>query len=518
ARAAELSTDPGRAVRRWTAAAEAAIEAGLWQRAGDLVDCAWDRAGSTPLTGAVPAELAYVRARLAVEAGRPLQGVRLLLEGVEAAGGLPMELPLLGMAAYYAWASATHPDQLELARRVEELCPDGEGLPALVRAIVRAFRLILEGDEVTTVVYPAPGSVGHLPPELRFLINFQGLARADIEGMRDDATELVEEYREEGRLGRMPQAMLLLAIAQLLDGQHRSARATVTAGLALASDIGQPMWRGYLAGVHAWLSAVGGAEAECEVMAEQAIRYADPHWWMPGVCWAESARVMRDFGVGRYGAVLERMDRALTGPARHAFLWRYLWPDYIEAAVRVGNPQHAWDRLGRYSEWAEATGRTVQLAVLHRLRALVASGEEAEGLYERALALHAEGRQPFEEARTRLVYGEWLRRHRRRAEARIHLHAALETFDRLGAAPWAARAATELRATGVAVHPPGPGDPLAALTPQELQVVRLAGDGASNREIGAQLFLSPRTVASHLYRAFPKLGISSRAELSKLLD
>ncbi|MCC3331021.1 ATP-binding protein [Nocardia abscessus] len=517
-RAAELSADSGRAVHRWTAAADAAIEAGLWQRAGELVNSARERAGATPLEGSVLAELAHVRAKLAVAAGRPLQGVRLLVEGVDAVDDLPTRLSLLGMASYYTWASATHPDQPMLARRIEELCPEGEGLSALVRSIVRAFRLILEGDEVTTLAYPMPGSAVHLPPELRFLINFQGLARADIGDMLDGATGLVEDCRAEGRLGRMPQAMLLLAIAQLLAGRHRSARATVTAGLALASDVGQPMWRGYLSGVHAWLSAVSGAEAECEAMAGQAILDADSDWWMPAACWAESARVMLDFGLGRYDAVLDRMERALTGPTRHAFLWRYFWPDYIEAAVRAGNPQYAQDRLGRYAEWAEATSRAVPLAVLHRLRGLVASGDAAERLYERALALHAEGRQPFEEARTHLVYGEWLRRHRRRVEARIHLQAAMETFDRLGAVPWSDRAACELRATGVAVRPPGPGDPLAALTPQELQVVRLAGEGASNREIGAQLFLSPRTVSSHLYKAFPKLGISSRAELSKLLD
>ncbi|MGY1984215.1 AAA family ATPase [Nocardia gipuzkoensis] len=403
-RAAELSADPGRAVHRWTAAADAAIEAGLWQRAGELVNSARERAGATPLEGSVLAELAHVRAKLAVAAGRPLQGVRLLVEEVDAVDDLPTRLSLLGMASYYTWASATHPDQPMLARRIEELCPEGEGLPAVVRSIVRAFRLILEGDEVTTLAYPIPGSAVHLPPELRFLINFQSLARADIGDMLDGATGLVEDCRAEGRLGRMPQAMLLLAIAQLLAGRHRSARATVTAGLALASDVGQPMWRGYLSGVHAWLSAVSGAEAECEAMAGQAILDADSDWWMPAACWAESARAMLDFGLGRYDAVLDRMERALTGPTR------------------------------------------------------------------------------------------------------------------LGAVPWSDRAACELRATGVAVRPPGPGDPLAALTPQELQVVRLAGEGASNREIGAQLFLSPRTVSSHLYKAFPKLGISSRAELSKLLD
>ncbi|MGN9847347.1 response regulator transcription factor, partial [Nonomuraea sp. H19] len=109
------------------------------------------------------------------------------------------------------------------------------------------------------------------------------------------------------------------------------------------------------------------------------------------------------------------------------------------------------------------------------------------------------------------------RRHKRRAEARTHLQAAMEAFDRLGATPWAARATAELRATGLSQPDRSrAGHPLDVLTPQELQVVRLAVTGVSNREIGAQLFLSPRTVASHLYKAFPKLGVSSRAELARL--
>ncbi|MFI6735518.1 LuxR C-terminal-related transcriptional regulator [Nonomuraea sp. NPDC050451] len=223
-----------------------------------------------------------------------------------------------------------------------------------------------------------------------------------------------------------------------------------------------------------------------------------------------------DFGLGRYEAVLDRVDRAMAGPTRHAFIWRYCWADYIEAAVRVGDRQRMSDRLRAYTEWAEATRQAVPLAVLHRIRALLASDDQAGGLFERALALHAEGDQPFDEARTRLVYGEWLRRHRGRAEARSHLQRAKEAFDRLGAAPWSARAAGELRAAGVSVPNRATDDPLASLTPQELQVVRLAVTGASNREIATQLFLSPRTVASHLYNAFPKLGITSRAELARL--
>ncbi|TMR88066.1 LuxR C-terminal-related transcriptional regulator [Nonomuraea basaltis] len=517
ARAAELSADPGQAVRRWTAAAGAAAEAGLWQRAGELVDRARHQIGTTTPTDAVLAELAYVRAKLEIEAGRPLQGVRLLHEGAEAADDLPARLSLLSLAGFYTWASATHPDQLALARRTEELCPDGDGLPALVRTINHAIRLILEGDAVTTLTYPMPDQAERIPSELRFIIAYQSMVRADLDGMLEGSAQLVQDCRAEGRLGRMPQAMTIFTIAQLLNGHHRSARATVVAGLALAADVGQPQWSSYLAGVHAWLSAIAGAQEECAAMAAQAIREAGHRRWMPGYCWAEYALAALDFGLGRYEAMLDRVDRAMSGPTRHAFLWRYSWPDYIEAAVRIGDPQRARDQLRRYTEWAEATGQARPLAVLHRVRALLAPDSEAMGLYERALALHGEGEQPFDEARTRLVYGEWLRRTRRRAEARGQLQAAMDAFDRLGATPWAARAAAELRATGLSQPDrSGAGDPLDVLTPQELQVVRLAVTGASNREIGAQLFLSPRTVASHLYKAFPKLGVSSRAELTRL--
>src|ERR1700749_2927026 len=123
--------------------------------------------------------------------------------------------------------------------------------------------------------------------------------------------------------------------------------------------------------------------------------------------------------------------------------------------------------------------------------------------------------RPFEQARTRLLYGEWLRRNRRRAGAREHLLAAAAGFARMGARPWQERAEAELRAAGAGAPAVTADDPLARLTPQELQVVRLAAVGASNKQIGAQLFLSPRTVGFHLYRAFPKLGVTAREELAR---
>jgi len=191
-------------------------------------------------------------------------------------------------------------------------------------------------------------------------------------------------------------------------------------------------------------------------------------------------------------------------------------PDLIEAAVRAGEPKRAAAALERYEQWAVHTGQPWVEALLARCQALVAPDDEAEPYYRAALARH-EADRPLEPARTALLYGEWLRRMRRRAEARDQLRVALDVFDRLGARPWADRARGELRATGEAVaasdHVP---ELLDRLTPQELQVVRLAAAGMSNRAIGAQLFLSPRTVAYHLYKAFPKLGVASRGELARL--
>jgi DNA-binding CsgD family transcriptional regulator len=153
---------------------------------------------------------------------------------------------------------------------------------------------------------------------------------------------------------------------------------------------------------------------------------------------------------------------------------------------------------------------------VERCRGLTSPPPEVERHYVRAVRFHAEGGRPFQRARTHLLYGEWLRRSRRPTDARTQLRAALETFERLEATPWADRTRNELRAAGeIAVRQMG-ADPLSRLTPQELQVVRLAATGATNREIAGQLFLSPRTVGYHLYKAYPKLGVSSRRGLADL--
>ncbi|MEU4743904.1 helix-turn-helix transcriptional regulator, partial [Actinosynnema sp. NPDC023658] len=193
-------------------------------------------------------------------------------------------------------------------------------------------------------------------------------------------------------------------------------------------------------------------------------------------------------------------------------------PDLVEAAVRLGEPERATEAFERFAARADRMGQAWADALVARCRALLGPEDEAEQHFKSALTLHDADRRPFEQARTELLYGEWLRRARRKAEASTHLRSARENFERLDATPWIERADGELGATGVTGSgtPAVLHGPLARLTPQELQIVRLAAHGQSNRDIAAQLFLSPRTVGHHLYKAYPKLGVLSRAELAAL--
>jgi DNA-binding CsgD family transcriptional regulator len=158
------------------------------------------------------------------------------------------------------------------------------------------------------------------------------------------------------------------------------------------------------------------------------------------------------------------------------------------------------------------------MAVAARCRALLAGrDDDAEAAFATALRRHAEARQPFQEARTRLHHGEALRRNRRRADAAAELARALTVFDRLGAGPWSTRARSELQATGMA--PRSRDTPASAqLTPQELRVAVLVAEGATNAETAAQLFLSPKTVEYHLSSVYRKLQIRSRAQLVRVLS
>jgi DNA-binding CsgD family transcriptional regulator len=191
-------------------------------------------------------------------------------------------------------------------------------------------------------------------------------------------------------------------------------------------------------------------------------------------------------------------------------------PDLVDAALRAGERDRAVAAAQAFADWAPVSRAPYVHGMLARCRAVLAEdADEADGLFRQALELHANDAPPYERARTQLAYGERLRRDRRKIEARAQLRAAHEIFDGLGAAPWAERARGELNATGESARRRD-ASTIDELTPQELRIAMLVAAGASNREVAAQIFVSPKTVEYHLRKVFMKLGVASRVELARL--
>jgi DNA-binding CsgD family transcriptional regulator len=228
------------------------------------------------------------------------------------------------------------------------------------------------------------------------------------------------------------------------------------------------------------------------------------------------ALALADVGRGRWGEALDRfsaLEEDGSG-ASDPIMAALMLPDKVEAAVRAGAPDTARVALSHYEAWAAHSGAPSAQPRVASCRALLADGDVATAHFEAALALGDQAR-PFDLARIRLLFGEHLRRERRRGDARTKLRAALETFDRFGAEPWAERARVELRATGETARRRDPST-VDQLTAQELQIARYVADGLSNKEVAAQLFLSPRTIDAHLRSVFAKLAITSRTQLARL--
>jgi DNA-binding CsgD family transcriptional regulator len=226
---------------------------------------------------------------------------------------------------------------------------------------------------------------------------------------------------------------------------------------------------------------------------------------------------LSDLGMGRWPEAMARLEAVVAphSPESHPMVAILATSDLVETAYRLGRLDLAQAPLARFESFAGPTAAAWTLALVARCRALMCEAEPAAGFFDQALAWHAQAGRRFDQARTRLLYAESLRRSRRRADARSPLRNAIDTFRQLGASPWEDRATAELRATGEKARKREPSAS-AALTPQQTQIVRLVAEGATNKEAAAQLFLSPRTVAYHLRNVFAKLQISSRAELIRL--
>jgi DNA-binding CsgD family transcriptional regulator len=507
-RAAGLSAEPAARGRRLALAAEAAGHAGQLPRAADLAGQAGRLAADPAAAGA----LARVRAQLELEASRYADAAGFLLDAAALLGPADpgAAQAVMTAAVHMLWLNAgpAHP---ELERRAAAMTPP---VGAELVEFLRAVRRLQNGDTPAPITVPATPATGSPPFFAGFSQLFFDFVRGDVPAVRHRSAGIAAECRDAGIVGLLAYALLYLAHAQLLHGEFLDATASAEEGLRIAADTGQTTVTRELASIAARLAAVTGDEEACRVGVAQ-VRDLSASGQALSLAGADCALALLDLGSAQYQSALNRMQATTAGPARHNPELLYAYPDHVEAAVRAGRPDLAAQPLAQFTAWAGAIGQRWASAVAARCAALTASDSDAELLWRQAIAAHEGDGRPFEQARTRLLYGEWLRRNQRRAGAREQLLAAAAAFARMGARRWQDRAEGELRAAGAGPAAVTADDPLARLTPQELQVVRLAAAGASNKQIGAQLFLSPRTVGFHLYRAFPKLGVTSREELAR---
>ncbi|MFD9906508.1 ATP-binding protein [Streptomyces sp. NPDC059063] len=517
-RAADLSPGDEQRARRLAAAAEAVENAGRQERAADLAD----RAAAHPHDPVTRARLARIRATAANARGEQRAAHALLVDAAVEVGPHDAQAAafmfLDAMSA--AWAVNDPGMIAQTSARLAALDPPSAVAPLFTA--VEGLAAVALGDParglpaVRALVDPATAAVRGAGPWERASTHWWHQLIGDLDAAYDLARALERDCRARDDIGLMPAALFHLARAQLLLGRLRDATASASEGARIAEDTAQGLFAGNLRGVLAHVAAVEGDEERCRDLTKQLAAQGLP---IAGA-WSGGALALLDLGHGRHDEALHRLEELWAGPHGHSGFALYALPDLVESAVRVGRVARAEAAATAFTRWADATGQAWARAVALRCRALLAAAADtdaAEDLYTEAVRAHRHDNRPFERARTELLHGEWLRRKLRRSDARPRLRAALELFEAVGAASWAERARAELRATGetlaAADREPGLLD---LLTPQELQVVRLAAEGLSNRDIAAQLFLSPRTVGYHLYKAYPKLGIASRGELARM--
>jgi DNA-binding NarL/FixJ family response regulator len=328
----------------------------------------------------------------------------------------------------------------------------------------------------------------------------------------------VDILRREGHVGLLANALGTQAWSTFHLGQWDTAATSSVEAAALAQETAQPRWEVAARLAEAAVAASRGEAERADQIAGECERALLVTGANPLLALVQMVRGRSAIAVGQYADACGELQR-IFDPADPAYqplagVWAVV--DLAEAAAHAGNQHEAREVLRPIEGIAARSGGELLHSSLRFARAVMAESADAEQLFEAALRTEATA-YPFTRARLLLAHGRRLRRSRRLAASRMPLRAARDTFDALGATPWAERTRQELRAAGEATRP-RTVDLRRQLSAQELQIARMAAEGLTNREIGQRLYLSHRTVGVHLYRIFPKLGISSRAQLRGVLE
>jgi DNA-binding CsgD family transcriptional regulator len=518
-RSAALTLDPARRAGRALAAAQAKYRAGAFDGALALLGTA--EAGPPDQLRRARADL--LRGQIAFSSSRGTDAPPLLLKAARQFE--PLDSRLARETYLDALAAATFAGRLALGDGAREVAEAARAAPPPPQP-ARPLDLLLDGLALLICEgYPAGapvlrravsafrGTDVSREEELRWLwlaCHAAGLVwdHVDWDVLSDRQVTLA---RDAGALIALPIAFNTRAGLHLFAGEFTEAAAMIAQAESVTESTGSSITPyGALA-----LAVFRGQEAQAAHLIQTATDDAERRGEGAGLTFEQWAAAVLYNSLGRYEQALAAAQRASEdSPAVRFASWALV--ELVEAAVRSGVPGRAAGALQRLSGIARACGTDWALGAEARSRALVSDGEAAESLYREAIDRFGRTRLRVDLARAHLVYGEWLRRQRRRRDARDQLGRAHQLFDSIGAAAFADRARIELRATGGSAlqHTIQTPD---TLTAQEALIARLADDGASNPEIAAQLFLSPATVAYHLRKVFTKLGISSRSQLAPAL-
>jgi DNA-binding CsgD family transcriptional regulator len=325
----------------------------------------------------------------------------------------------------------------------------------------------------------------------------------DNEACRTLAARHVQQAREAGALTMLPFALNYVAAHHIFAGEFTAAAALLEEADAITAATGNVRMADFSLLLAAWRGQASG-------QFDAALQDAAARGEGLAMAGAEFATAVLHNGQGHYLTALAAAQQACEHDELGFGVW--VLPELIEAAFRSGRHEVAAAALHQLSERTSLSGNQWARGIEARSRALTAEGQAAENHYREAISQLGRSRMTVHLACAHLIFGEWLRRENRRADAREQLRTAHQMLASMGAGGFAERAGRELRATGERVRYRAPGSPV-QLTPREAQIAGLAGDGLSNREIAAQLFMSPHTVEYHLHKVFAKLAISSRSQL-----
>jgi DNA-binding CsgD family transcriptional regulator len=515
-RAAALTPEPAHRAQRLLVAAGAKRDAGDLDAAlGLLVDV---EAGVLDDLGRARVDL--LRAQIALEqrrggdAGRLFMSAASRLEPLEPelaretyldalAGVMASDVEVVGGAPAVAAAARAAPAGTSPPRTVDVVLDAfatrlTDGYAAAAPTLARALELLLAMDasneDVGRWLSPSSGRNG----------NIVALEMWDDEALHLLASRQVQAARDTGGLVHLQFALSFLARSHMLAGELTAATLMIDEARLIAEAIGNPV----LVNAPMILAAWRGDEAQASELIDATSEEAAARRWTSNYY----ARSVLDNGLGRHDSARDAAREAFQpDPIGYG---TYLVPELAEAASKTADRPLLESALEWLSERTRVISSPWATGIEARVRALLSEGEVADSLYRQSIEHLSGTRARLELARTHLLYGEWLRRERRRLDAREHLHTALEAFARMDAEAFARRAERELLAAGERGGKRTVGT-LDQLTPQESRIARLAANGHTNRDIAAQLFISSSTVEYHLRKAFRKLGVKSRTQLAQ---